>query len=860
MSEPEHTVPIPRTPDSSKDGLRIEYGYKVLNPGDIIGGRYQIIRELRSGGFATTYLARDLGEEKNPKCVVKKLQPRFNSPKIWQNAKERFTTEATVLQWLGKHEQIPRMLSHFEEDKQFYLVQEFIEGEEFEQEVNRREGLSESEVIHFLYDVLQIIDFVHKQGVIHRDIKPSNLIRRNTDRKMVLIDFGAVKEISTMSFDSQKQTIETQIIGTPGYMSPEQNNGKPVYSSDIYALGRTALFALTGRSPVELEDTQAGETLTWQNFAKVSPKFAAIINKMMSPRTSERYPSAIEVLTDLKPLLNIGKVIKERYKIVSYLGGREDSKTYLVKDLHEEESNKYVLKIVKLPKHKNANILQIKNRLDKGLAIFEKLKNCRQTPKLIDVFQEREEFYLLQEYIEGKDLEQKLKKYKSLEQDKVIEILESCLKALTYIHKQQLVHGNIKPANLIWTDAEHRIVLTDFAAISEIVDSFPEIQKGYTPPEQIAGKTSYASDLYALGITAISALTGMTPDRLKKNPATGEIIWSDKIEINQKLVKVLDKMVRLDLKKRYHSAPEVLRALKKAKRGSLSIFDEPWVRYSLLFATTSVLIIFGRYLWLQYEAILFFEQADIRLESQQYDRAVAYYDRGFKKVDGRVRNFERAWLAKATALSHLKRYQEMLETCDRPLQVERNSPFYIYFLNCKGLALDGLKEFDSAIETFDRVIQVNPEFFDAWNNRGEAYLNLNRTQEAIADFEKAVTLDRSRSFVPLNNLGKLYLREKEYKRAIKFYEKAIEVKKDYLPALIGKGHSQRALKQYTDAISSYDRALAVNYNSFEAWYSKGLTQEAIGKYDEAINSYRRAVEIKPQFQIALDALKKLENK
>jgi serine/threonine protein kinase/Flp pilus assembly protein TadD len=860
MSEPEYTVPFSKAPDSNKDGLRIEYGYKSLHPGDIVGGRYQIIKELRSGGFATTYLARDLSSESDDKCVVKKLQPRFNSPKIWQNAKERFTTEGTVLQWLGKHEQIPKLLAHFEEERQFYLVQEFIEGEEFEQEVSRREFLSESEVIHFLYDVLQVIDFVHKQGVIHRDIKPSNLIRRNSDRKMVLIDFGAVKEISTMSFDSQKQTIETQIIGTPGYMSPEQNNGKPVYSSDIYALGRTAVFALTGRSPVELEDTQAGEALTWQNFTKVSSKFASILNKMMSSRTSERYTCATEVLSALQPLLRIGKIVKDRYKIISYLGGREESRTYLVRNIAEREETDYVLKIIKLPHYPKASILQVKNNLDQALAAFKKLENCDRAAHLIECFQEEEELYLLEDYVEGKDLEQQLKKYKSLSEEKILELLEGALEALVYIHKQQLVHGNIKPSNLIFRQSDLKVVLTDFAAITDIIDGFPEIEKGYIPPEQIAGNMYFASDIYALGITAITAWTGITPDRLQKNPATGEIIWPEKVEINQRLAKVLEKMVRLDLKKRYHSASEVLGALKKTKRRSVLILTEPWLLYPLSLGTLGLVGFFGNFFWMQYQASVLFEKADIRLESQQYERAVAYYDGGIDLLGGRVKNVERPWLAKATALSHLKRYQDMLATCDRPLLVERNSPFRIHFLNCKGLAFDGLKEYDRAIAVFDRAIKLSPGFIDAWNNRGESNLKANRIENAIADFQKAITLDPSRSFVPLNNLGKLFLRQKQYDKALEYYERAIKVRSNYLPALIGKGHAQRAMQQYSKAIVSYQRAINLHPTSFEAWYSKGLTQEILQDYSEAIDSYRRAVEINPKFQVALDALKRLEEK
>jgi eukaryotic-like serine/threonine-protein kinase len=193
--------------------------------GQFIGGRYQVLQELGSGGFGKTYLAKDTELPQQPLCVVKHLQLRFNSPSLWQNAKERFITEAKVLKRLGSHDRIPQLIAYLEEDGEFYLIQELINGEEFRQEFSRQR-LTEAQIIHFLKEVLEILAFVHQQGVIHRDIKPSNLMRRRSDGKIVLIDFGAVKEIGTLSFNAETQTLITKAIGTPGYMAPEQLSGK----------------------------------------------------------------------------------------------------------------------------------------------------------------------------------------------------------------------------------------------------------------------------------------------------------------------------------------------------------------------------------------------------------------------------------------------------------------------------------------------------------------------------------------------------------------------------------------------------------------------------------------------------------
>ncbi|MGK7896319.1 MAG: protein kinase, partial [Xenococcus sp. (in: cyanobacteria)] len=257
MSDQDRTIPASGIKDSSHEPAS-EYQCQMIYSGDIIGQKYQIIKKLGSGGFATSYLAVDTLKKNNIKYVIKQLQPKFNSPYIWKNAKERLKKEGLVLQKLGQHEQIPQLVEHFEENGQFYLVLEFIDGEDLAQAVQKK-LLNEIEVISFLQDILGILDFVHQQGVIHRDIKPSNLIRRKGDHKTFLIDFGAVKEIGTTilqsSLSSYNDNLYTQIIGTPGYMPPEQNNGKPVFSSDIYALGKTVIYALTGYSPTAVSYT-----------------------------------------------------------------------------------------------------------------------------------------------------------------------------------------------------------------------------------------------------------------------------------------------------------------------------------------------------------------------------------------------------------------------------------------------------------------------------------------------------------------------------------------------------------------------------------------------------------------------------
>jgi WD40 repeat protein/tRNA A-37 threonylcarbamoyl transferase component Bud32 len=274
--------------------------------GKTLGGRYSITQRLGGGGFSDTYLAVDKQLPKTPPCVVKRLKaPHAADSLILKTVRRLFDAEAASLYELGRrNNQIPRLLAHFEEDKEFYLVQEFIEGKDLGHELVRGQKFPEEWVTALLEDILHVLEYVHQQGVIHRDIKPRNLIRRVEDNKIVLIDFGAVKQISTqiISAQSQGDTTATIAVGTPGYMPNEQQGGKPRFSSDIYAVGMIAIQALTGLSPQELQDDPKTGELIWREHAQVRRRLGDIIDKMVRTHFKDRYRSVEEVLADLQIL------------------------------------------------------------------------------------------------------------------------------------------------------------------------------------------------------------------------------------------------------------------------------------------------------------------------------------------------------------------------------------------------------------------------------------------------------------------------------------------------------------------------------------------------------------------------------
>lgn len=199
---------------------------------------------------------------------------------------------------LGQHRQIPTLLAHFEQQKQLYLVQEFIQGQTLERELHKG-NFNETQILELLQGVLPILKFIHDRKVLHRDIKPSNIMRQSQDGKLVLIDFGVAKQIT----DSALFHTGTA-VGTPGYMPPEQEKGKALPASDLYSLGVTCIHLLTGVSAFELFDF-SNHRWVWRDYllsgTTVSDRLARILDKLLQHPLNLRYKSADEVLQALTP-------------------------------------------------------------------------------------------------------------------------------------------------------------------------------------------------------------------------------------------------------------------------------------------------------------------------------------------------------------------------------------------------------------------------------------------------------------------------------------------------------------------------------------------------------------------------------
>jgi formylglycine-generating enzyme required for sulfatase activity len=262
----------------------------------LIQERYRALRVIGQGGFGKTFLAQDEGKPSKPRCVIKQFL--YDDPATLQDAKRLFEQEAVRLDDLGKHPQIPDLLTHCEQDGRQYLVQEFIDGDNLLQELNKQGKFSEAKIKDLLLDLGQVLQFVHAGAVIHRDIKPENIIRRRSDGKLVLVDFGAAKVASRTALAKTGTT-----IGSAEYTAPEQARGKAVFASDIYALGVTCIYLLTQISPFDLYSDHEDQWV-WRNFLDgnvVSNGLGVAIDKMLEKGLARRYQTVAEMLAMLQP-------------------------------------------------------------------------------------------------------------------------------------------------------------------------------------------------------------------------------------------------------------------------------------------------------------------------------------------------------------------------------------------------------------------------------------------------------------------------------------------------------------------------------------------------------------------------------
>jgi len=733
-----------------------------------LAGRYKILEYLGEGGFGQTFLAVDEQLPEFPKCVVKKLKPL--SLKMLPTARKLFDREARCLQSLGKHEQIPLLLAYFEQDQEFYLVEEYIEGNSLTEELQEGRQWGETDVIIFLQEILAILKFIHSQNVIHRDIKPSNIIRRKQDHKLVIIDFGAVKQLNSAELAVQSNSHHTIGISTEGYTPNEQLRGYPTFSSDIYALGMTAIQGLTGLSPSEFSrdfDPATGQ-IRWRQYTSVSEALAAILDKMSCPDWRKRYHSADETLTDLEIFLEDANKVSKRQTNQSvpdstFISARssdasdvESAQASNVESSQKSQSRR--LSGGGLRRLTNLRFAFFALTIFAiGLGIIEltrptirPLYLIHQGNQLLRLDQPQEALGYFQDVIEL-DADN-LKAWKG--RGDVLRRLERNEAAIiAYDRALQFGSNNSKVLSKKgWALYQQKAYDQSLSMQEKALEIDPNNASAWSGK----GIALIGLQRYEEALTAFNQAQRLKPQEPK--------IW-------------LNKALALE----YLQRP---RAVEEVYEEALTAYDD-FLRVK------------------PNDPVAWVDRGEVLRKLNRYQEALNSYEKAIEVKP----NFHSAWQGKGITHFFRGEYEQALNAYDQALDI--NPKTYLVWHNRGSLLAEGMNDLEAAIQSFDEALDINPSFYHAWRDKGFALSNLARPQKAIAAFDEALEIQPNdhKSWV---GRGIVLTELERYQEALAAVNQAAKIEPNDPLVWVNQGSVLEQMGRRQEAITAYEKALELN--------------------------------------------------
>ena len=667
--------------------------------GNTLVGRYQIISNLGGGGFGETFVAYDTHLPGSPQCVVKKLKPQANDPTTLQTARRLFDTEAQVLYKLGIHERIPQLLAYFEENQEFYLVQEYIYGHDLDEEIKPGEPISQEQVISLLQEILEILEFVHQQKVIHRDINPRNILRNDKDGKLVLIDFGAVKQITTQLVSPANQTQITVAIGTPGYIPGEQAQGEPKYSSDIYALGIMSITALTGLSPDELEKDDDTNEIIWQKHAEVSQELAEILDKMVRYDFRVRYASATQAKEALNNINNRNKPSSSNTMVLNVAPHSQ-----VFKPRKKINFKKLFIK---------AFMAMLLTGVGATASLF--ILNSINTANAGDLYKKANTFYELQRYQEALNNYQQAIEIKPEYaqawngQAKALYELDSHQEALSAYDKAIELEPNYLDS---WKG--RGFALNKLKRYQEAIYSFDKALKLQPEsPEILNAKGQALSNLkrYDEAINSYDKAVEFNPDYDQALYNKAWVLYS--LKRYKDALNTYEQVINLkpNNERAWYNSGNALINLKREK-DAFRAYDKA-VQYKPNF----------------YQAWL--SRGNVLISLRRYPEAIESFQEVLKYNPN---NFD-AFYSQGWALHQMQRYEQAIIFYDKAIAVRRNN-YKVWY--SRGNSLYNLQKYQEALSAYNRAVRYKKDHSESWYSKGNVLVNLGKEKEAITAYDTAI--------------------------------------------------------------------------------------------------------------------------
>jgi serine/threonine-protein kinase len=496
-----------------------------------IGG-YEIIRPIGAGGIAEIFLARQPSLDRT--VAVKILSPRvMDDPEI----KRRFDREALTIAKLH-HPNIIHVIDRGVEDGRFYFVMDYVDGDNLKVLASKRK-LTVPERCDLVVQTLKALDYAHKNGVIHRDIKPANILV-DTEMNVHVADFGIAQIVDP---EHGENTSTSVIMGTPAYMSPEQkvSSAKVDQTTDLYSVGVVLYELLTGEKP-------QGRFRPASSYSIDIPAgLDDVINNALSQHPVDRFQTAVEfkdaILASLAhagadPLAGDTSFIRKAAKFMGKCHFLDTIKehpygaTYLVEDRDTQQ-----LLVIKKIVHRSSGL--------KEAQLLSRLKH----PHIVNILgagNDGDKAVVLMEYARGGSLSDRL--VRKMPWANAAEILKACAEALTFAHKNHILHGNIRPSNIL-ISKDGVPLLADFG----LPEHYARTRTNwYGAPER---EQSIQSDIYSLGVVIYHLISNQLP--LYDRDGNLHPIW-DLADVPQNFSRILDKMLTRSLVSRYRVCDEIL--------------------------------------------------------------------------------------------------------------------------------------------------------------------------------------------------------------------------------------------------------------------------------------------------------------
>ncbi len=510
------------------------------------------------------------------------------------------------------------------------------------------------------------------------------------------------------------------------------------------------------------------------------------------------------------------QLLDARYQIVQLLGTNAVEESYLAEDTNNLGLGYCSIKKLKLL---NPSEQTINNARQLFISEADKLRQLAQShsqiQKLFAYFEADKEFYLAQEYVVGNPLNEEIFIGKPINQNRVIDILLDVLEILAFTHSRGVVHGNIKLTNIIRRDSDGKLVLVDFKNGKQaIVRHFKTPE--YVPIEQLHGKSHPNSDIYALGIIAIAALTGLpvhqiVGDNSPKNLFTGEIVWRKYSKsVSAKLGQIINKMVRLDYRQRYQTATNVLIDLKNLKNPQYKYQVENWQKIKfILTAGFASSLVAGIFAWMQ-------------VNPGDIDHAKAFYEQGLV-------NYQQT------------KYQDAIKKFSEAIQV---NPNFAQAYNQRGNAYYRLSNYQKSQADSSEAIRLNPQDVNAYYDRGFSLYTLGNYNGAIADYNQAIQLNpSSANFYYARGLARSKIKERQ--GAIEDLNKALKINPQYAEAYLERGTIYRKQGLKLQAVKDLDEAVALQPENPEFYYQRGLANYKLNQKHAARKDFTKVLELNP---------------